>query len=79
IDKLPNANVFLPVGALFDYVAKTIPRGPKFITDNGFEWLARLIVEPKRLWRRYLIGNPLFFLRLISYHYLHHNKNQIAK
>ena len=30
------------------------------MTDNGLEWLGRLIVEPRRLWRRYLIGNPLF-------------------
>lgn len=62
---IQNGYVFLPVGALFDYVAETIPRGPKFLTDHGLEWLSRLIIEPKRLWHRYLIGNPKFFIRLL--------------
>jgi len=36
------------------------------LTDNGFEWLARLFVEPRRLWRRYLVGNPLFLVRVLK-------------
>lgn len=59
-----NANVVLTVGALFDTLSGRIPRAPRFITDHGFEWLARFIVEPGRLWKRYLVGNPLFFLRI---------------
>lgn len=65
--KIPNAAVFLPVGAMFDYVANTIPRGPRFLTDHGLEWLARLFIEPGRLWRRYVIGIPLFFFRILIY------------
>jgi N-acetylglucosaminyldiphosphoundecaprenol N-acetyl-beta-D-mannosaminyltransferase len=63
-DRLSNVNVFLPVGAMFDYVTDVVPRGPKWMTDHGLEWLARLIIEPKRLWKRYIIGNPLFLYRV---------------
>jgi N-acetylglucosaminyldiphosphoundecaprenol N-acetyl-beta-D-mannosaminyltransferase len=59
--------VILPVGALFDTLSGEVHRGPKFLTDHGFEWLARLLIEPRRLWKRYLIGNPLFFLRVIKH------------
>jgi len=65
-DRINSPAVFLPVGALFDYVSETVQRGPQWLTNNGFEWLSRLIIEPKRLWRRYLIGNPKFFFRLIT-------------
>ena len=60
-----NAKIFLPVGAFFDYVSEEKYRSPKWITENGLEWIARLIAEPKRMWRRYIIGNPLFFYRVI--------------
>lgn len=60
-----SVNVALTVGALFDYTAGRVPRGPRWITDHGFEWLWRLVVEPRRLWRRYLIGNPAFLLRVL--------------
>jgi N-acetylglucosaminyldiphosphoundecaprenol N-acetyl-beta-D-mannosaminyltransferase len=52
-------------GAVFDYVSGRLGRGPRLLTDNGFEWLARLLAEPRRLWRRYLIGNPLFVWRVL--------------
>lgn len=53
--------VVMTVGALFDYLAETVPRGPRWLTDHGFEWLCRLWYEPRRLWRRYLLGIPRFF------------------
>lgn len=64
----PNltVNVALTVGALFDYVAEEVPRAPRWVTDNGLEWLARLLIEPKRLGRRYLVGNPLFVWRVLG-------------
>lgn len=68
--KIPNAAVFIPVGAMFDYVANTIPRGPRILTDHGLEWLARLFIEPGRLWCRYVIGIPLFFFRILFYKFL---------
>jgi N-acetylglucosaminyldiphosphoundecaprenol N-acetyl-beta-D-mannosaminyltransferase len=57
--------VALTGGAVFDYVSGRLRRGPRLLTDNGFEWLARLLLEPRRLWRRYLIGNPLFVSRVL--------------
>lgn len=60
-----DARVALTGGAVFDYVSGELRRGPRFLTDNGFEWLARLLVEPGRLWRRYVIGNPVFLLRVL--------------
>ena len=53
------------IGALFDYVAGVVPRGPRWMLDHGLEWLYRLYVEPGRLGQRYLIGNPLFLLRVL--------------
>lgn len=60
-----DVGVALTGGAVFDYVSGTLRRGPRSLTDNGLEWLARLLVEPRRLWRRYLVGNPLFILRVL--------------
>jgi N-acetylglucosaminyldiphosphoundecaprenol N-acetyl-beta-D-mannosaminyltransferase len=54
------------VGALFDFVAGSQPRGPRWMLDNGFEWLYRLGSDPRRLWRRYLVGNPLFVVRVLT-------------
>ena len=53
------------LGALFDYVAGRVPRAPHWIADNGFEWIFRLAVEPGRMWRRYLLGNPAFLYRVL--------------
>ena len=58
--KLINVPIMVGVGAAFDFLAGVKPQAPRWIRDNGFEWLFRLITEPKRLWRRYLIDNPLF-------------------
>ena len=52
--------VLFAVGAAFDFHAGTIPRAPKILQDLGLEWVFRLMQEPKRLWRRYLILNPLY-------------------
>jgi N-acetylglucosaminyldiphosphoundecaprenol N-acetyl-beta-D-mannosaminyltransferase len=60
-----DAGALMTGGAVFDYIAGTARRGPSWMTDHGFEWLARLIIEPRRLWRRYLLGLPLFGLRFL--------------
>ncbi|MEM8938859.1 MAG: WecB/TagA/CpsF family glycosyltransferase [Bacteroidota bacterium] len=60
-----NANVILPLGACLDFYSGFTYRGPKWLTNYGFEWLVRLVTEPKRLWKRYIIGNPLFFSRIL--------------
>jgi N-acetylglucosaminyldiphosphoundecaprenol N-acetyl-beta-D-mannosaminyltransferase len=59
-----DANVVLTGGAVFDYISGELRRGPKWMTENGMEWLARMLVEPRRLWKRYVIGNPLFLWRV---------------
>jgi N-acetylglucosaminyldiphosphoundecaprenol N-acetyl-beta-D-mannosaminyltransferase len=61
-----DANVALTGGAVFDYMSGELRRAPRWMTDNGLEWLGRLIIEPRRLWRRYVIGNPLFLWRVLK-------------
>ncbi len=62
-----HARLVIGVGALFDFVAEEVPRASNIVRQLRLEWLHRLVHEPGRLWRRYLIGNPLFL-----YHVLRH-------
>lgn len=55
-----DASVVWGVGALFDFLSGRLVRGPQWLLDNGFEWFCRLIAEPRRLGRRYVLGNLLF-------------------
>lgn len=48
------------IGAVFDFFAGTVERAPLWWQRHGLEWLYRLIKEPKRMWKRYIIGNTLF-------------------
>lgn len=57
--------VVFSVGALLDYAAGNVVRGPRWLTQRGFEWLTRLVVEPRRLWKRYLVGLPQFGLLVL--------------
>ncbi len=52
--------IFIAVGAAFDFSSGTKRRGPRILRRLGLEWLFRLLSEPKRLWRRYLLGLPEF-------------------
>ena len=63
-----QTHVVIPVGAFFDYVSGETKRAPRWMTDHGLEWLGRLLIEPNRLWKRYLVGNPLFLWRIINHH-----------
>lgn len=60
-----EATVALTGGAVFDYASGELRRGPRWMTDNGLEWLSRLLIEPRRLWKRYLVGNSIFLLRVL--------------
>jgi len=51
------------VGAFLDFVSGRVPRAPHWMNRLGVEWLFRLTHEPGRLWRRYIVGNPLFLWR----------------
>lgn len=55
-----HGTVFVAVGALFDFLAGNVPRAPRLARKLRAEWLWRLALEPKRLFRRYVLGNPLF-------------------
>ncbi len=61
-----QVRVALTGGAVFDYVSGDLRRGPQWMTNHGLEWAARLLIEPQRLWRRYLVGNPLFLWRVLQ-------------
>ncbi|UOA09136.1 WecB/TagA/CpsF family glycosyltransferase [Methylobacter sp. S3L5C] len=52
------------IGGLFDYYSGRIPRAPVWMREIGLEWTWRLLQEPGRMWKRYLIGNPLFLYRV---------------
>lgn len=54
------------IGAVFDFFAGTVERAPLWWQEHGLEWLYRLIKEPKRMWRRYIIGNTLFLKNIIK-------------
>jgi N-acetylglucosaminyldiphosphoundecaprenol N-acetyl-beta-D-mannosaminyltransferase len=54
------------VGGLFDYRSGRIPRAPVALQAIGMEWSFRLYQEPRRMWRRYLLGNPLFLARSLE-------------
>ena len=53
------------VGAFYDFQVGEVPRAPQWMNRLGLEWLFRLVTEPRRLWKRYLIGNPLFVFRVL--------------
>ncbi|MGH3742904.1 MAG: WecB/TagA/CpsF family glycosyltransferase [Micromonosporaceae bacterium] len=55
-----------PVGAAFDFWSGNKPMAPEFARRHGLEWAYRLVTEPGRLWRRYLIGNPLFVFGVLT-------------
>jgi N-acetylglucosaminyldiphosphoundecaprenol N-acetyl-beta-D-mannosaminyltransferase len=56
--------VSMGVGGLFDFYSGRIPRAPVWMREIGLEWVFRLMQEPGRMWRRYVIGNPLFLHRV---------------
>jgi N-acetylglucosaminyldiphosphoundecaprenol N-acetyl-beta-D-mannosaminyltransferase len=70
--ELPPAR-YLPVGALYAWSTQNRKRGPAWATDHGFEWLFRLIYEPRRMWRRYVVGLPEVTLRTALW-YLGHGR-----
>ncbi len=57
--------VLMGVGGLFDFYSETVPRAPLWIRKRGLEWVYRLYQEPRRLFRRYIIGNPAFVFRVL--------------
>ena len=54
------------VGAVFDFYAGTVRRAPLWWQKHSLEWLYRLIREPRRMWKRYLVGNVLFIVNILK-------------
>lgn len=65
-DQLPNIDIFMAVGASIDFEAGVKPRAPEWVSDRGLEWFYRLMSEPKRLWKRYLVDDLPFFWLLLQ-------------
>ncbi|WP_173934880.1 WecB/TagA/CpsF family glycosyltransferase [Chelativorans sp. Marseille-P2723] len=55
----------IAVGALLDFLSGAVPRAPRWMRRMRIEWVFRLALEPKRLWRRYVLGNPIFLARVL--------------
>jgi len=62
-----SAPVVIGVGGLFDFYSGNIPRAPIWMRELGLEWIYRLIQEPKRMWKRYILGNPIFLFRVFRW------------
>ena len=60
-----DVNAVFPSGSMIDYTAGVKKYAPQWMARHGMEWCYRFSKEPLRLWRRYLIGNPLFLIRIL--------------
>lgn len=67
--QLPNVRLFLPLGAAIDFEAGYKQRAPRWMSDIGLEWLHRLLSEPGRLWKRYLVESLPFFFHVIRHRF----------
>ncbi|MDP3518317.1 MAG: WecB/TagA/CpsF family glycosyltransferase [Pseudohongiella sp.] len=65
-----GVKVAMGVGGLFDFYANRIPRAPQWLREMGLEWTFRLYQEPRRMWRRYLVGNFRFLLAIAMQRWL---------
>lgn len=57
--------VMIGVGAAFDFLSGNIPQAPRWIQRSGLEWFYRFLQEPRRLWKRYLLGYPRFVVLIM--------------
>jgi len=67
--------VMLGVGAAFDFYSGRVKQAPSWMQDRGLEWLFRLLMEPKRLWKRYFKHNPRFLLFFLRQWLVQHGRN----
>lgn len=70
---LLNAHITCGIGAVFDFYAGTVKRPPQWMINIGLEWFGRLIGNPKRLWKRYIVYNPVFVWKIIKLRFGHIN------
>ncbi len=60
-------SLLMGVGGLFDFYSGNVRRAPRWMREIGIEWIYRIMQEPGRMWRRYVIGNPLFLYRVMKW------------
>lgn len=65
-DRLANIKIFMALGATIDFEAGNIKRAPKWMSKVGLEWLFRILCEPQRLWKRYLVDDLPFFVLILK-------------
>lgn len=61
-----GAKVAMGVGGLFDFYSGQMPRAPQWMREIGLEWVFRFYQEPRRMWKRYFVGNAVFLFRVIK-------------
>jgi len=76
-ERLHRVRLFLPLGGTIDYEAEALRRPPAWITNAGFEWLYRVVREPRQRWHRYFVHQPPF-LYLLARQMLGRYKNPFA-
>lgn len=64
-----HTKIICGIGAVFDFYAETKKRPPRWMIHCGLEWLGRLIAEPKRLWKRYLVYNAVFIYEILQVYF----------
>lgn len=65
-NRFKKIKIFLAIGATLDFEAGNVNRAPKWVSEMGLEWLYRLLAEPRRLWKRYLVEGPPFFWLILK-------------
>lgn len=70
-----DTKIICGIGAVFDFYAETKKRPPRWMVNSGFEWLGRLLTDPRRLWKRYLIYNGVFVYKIYKIYF----KNLLIK
>jgi len=70
-----DAPVLIPVGAAFNFHSGSVKQAPRWMMHCGLEWFFRLLMEPRRLWKRYLLGNPRFAFLALAQLIRGHTKN----
>ncbi|NMG37689.1 WecB/TagA/CpsF family glycosyltransferase [Chelativorans sp. ZYF759] len=71
-----HCTLAIGVGALFDFLSGQVARAPLWMRQLRIEWVYRLVLEPERMWRRYILGNPLFLLRVIRQKLTSHGRGR---
>lgn len=65
-DKLKGVKISVAGGAVLDFISGKVERAPRWMQKTGIEWIFRLVQEPKRLFKRYFVGIPVFFLNILK-------------